>query len=254
MASRLADAEESERRQLARELHDRVGQNLTALSINLNILGGQSPIQGPGKARLDDCLALLSDMTDSIRNVMGQLRPALLDEYGLLAALREYCGRLSRRIGIEVKVQGDGSGTGFRPASETAMFRIAQEALNNVAKHARAQRVTVSVTCDNGIVRMAISDDGEGFTVDGASRSYCSGLPARLGAHDYGREGGGHRGFLPHRIGARQGYARNRGGFAMTITVALADDHRVVREGLRALLSATTTSGWWGKRQTVRRR
>jgi signal transduction histidine kinase len=168
MASRLADVEESERKQLARELHDRVGQNLTALSINLNILGSRSKGRRPKDPRIDDCLSLLRDMTDSIRNVMGQLRPALLDEYGLLAALREYCGRFSRRFGIEVEVQGDGSGTGLPSASETAMFRIAQEALNNIAKHARAGRVRVTVTGDGKAVRMVVSDDGDGFVVDGA--------------------------------------------------------------------------------------
>jgi signal transduction histidine kinase len=166
MASRLADAEESERRQLARELHDRVGQNLTALSINLNILRSQSGGEIAGDGRLDDCLALLNDMTDSIRNVMRQLRPALLDDYGLLAALREYCSRFSRRLGIEAEVQGDSGRTGLSPTSETAMFRIAQEALNNVAKHARAKKVTVVFKSDSGGVRMAIADDGEGFLVE----------------------------------------------------------------------------------------
>jgi PAS domain S-box-containing protein len=166
MASRLADVEESERKQLARELHDRVGQNLTALSINLNILGTEASDRGPRDSRVDDCLSLLNDMTDSIRNVMGQLRPALLDEYGLLAALREYCGRFSRRFGIEVEVLGDSSGGRLSLASEMAVFRIAQEALNNVAKHAHARRVGVTLTRDgNGSVRMVVSDDGDGFVV-----------------------------------------------------------------------------------------
>jgi PAS domain S-box-containing protein len=167
MASRLADVEESERKQLARELHDRVGQNLTALSINLNILGSQSSGHGPKDPRLDDCLSLLNDMTESIRNVMGQLRPALLDEYGLLAALREYCNRFSRRFGIAVEVFGDESGKRLSPASEMAVFRIAQEALNNVVKHAHARRAAVAIIHDDHSVRMVVSDDGEGFVVDG---------------------------------------------------------------------------------------
>lgn len=171
MASRLADVEESERKQLARELHDRVGQNLTALSINLNILGSQTPARQRRDPRIDDCLALLNDMTDSIRNVMGQLRPALLDEYGLLAALREYSAGFSRRFGIDVEVQGGGSGTGLSPAFETAVFRIAQEALNNVAKHAHARRASVTMTHDKGVMRMVVSDDGEGFMVGEKSAS-----------------------------------------------------------------------------------
>ncbi len=171
MSSRLSEAGEKEKRQLSQELHDRVGQNLTALSINLNILGSQHPKKGPESARFDDCLALLNDMTDSIRNVMSQLRPALLDEYGLLAALREHCARFSRRFGIEVEVQGDESGTGLAPHAETAMFRIAQEALNNVAKHAHAGKAAVKVTCDDRMVRMVISDDGDGFAMDAVTTS-----------------------------------------------------------------------------------
>jgi PAS domain S-box-containing protein len=166
MASRLADVGESERKQLARELHDRVGQNLTALSINLNILRGESDAAVPGDSRLDDSLSLLNDMSDTIRNVMGQLRPSLLDEYGLLAALREHCNRFSRRFGIEAEVQGDGVATGLPASSETSMFRIAQEALNNVAKHARAGKVIVTLQGDVSAVRMAIADDGDGFLVE----------------------------------------------------------------------------------------
>jgi PAS domain S-box-containing protein len=166
MASRLADVEETERKQLARELHDRVGQNLTALSINLNILQGQFDPAIPPGSRLDDCLLLLNEMSDTIRNVMGQLRPSLLDEYGLLAALREHCNRFSKRFGIDVEVQGDEGSTGLSAQSETNMFRIAQEALNNIAKHARADKVIVTLKCDVSVVRMAIADNGDGFAVE----------------------------------------------------------------------------------------
>jgi PAS domain S-box-containing protein len=162
MASRLAVAEESERKQLARELHDRVGQNLTALSINLNILRA-SAASSLEYARVDDCLSLLNEMSDTIRNVMGQLRPSLLDEYGLFAALREDCNRFSKRYAIEAEVQGDGRATGLPPQSETSLFRIAQEALNNVVKHAHAQRVVITLKSDTDSVQMAVTDDGEGF-------------------------------------------------------------------------------------------
>jgi signal transduction histidine kinase len=158
-----------------------VGQNLTALSINLNMLRGLprsdsirrlSDRAMPADSRLDDCLSLLNDMSDSIRNVMGQLRPSLLDEYGLLAALREYCSRFFKRFGIEVEVQGDGAATGLSPSSETSMFRIAQEALNNVAKHARARKVIVTLKNDADLVRMVIADDGDGFAVENTVDPY----------------------------------------------------------------------------------
>lgn len=172
MASRLAMVEESERKQLARELHDRVGQNLTALSINLNILRA-SAASGAEHTRVDDCLSLLNEMSDTIRNVMGQLRPSLLDEYGLFAALREDCNQFSKRYAIETEVQGDGAATGLPPQSEMSLFRIAQEALNNVVKHAHARKVVVTLKSDRGSVRMSVSDDGEGFEAEciGASGS-----------------------------------------------------------------------------------
>lgn len=171
LSHRLVEVQEAERRRLARELHDRVGQNLTALSINLDILRTSLSAESLAQhaARLTDSSALLESTVDSIENVMAELRPPMLDDYGLLSALHWYAKEFSGRTGIEVTVVG--GDVAERPSSETeiTLFRIAQEALNNVAKHARAKHVKIGLDHSNGHCAMTVTDDGIGF--ESAQRS-----------------------------------------------------------------------------------
>jgi signal transduction histidine kinase len=165
VSRRLVDAQESERRQFSRELHDRVGQNLTALSINLDILKTQVSEKG-GDAlltRLDDASTLLESTAGAIENVMSELRPPMLDDYGLLPALQWYANDFSDRTGIEVKVHGDEHMERLPQASEIGLFRIAQEALNNVAKHAHAEHVDISLEHSGDEFTMSVADDGRGL-------------------------------------------------------------------------------------------
>ncbi len=162
---RLAEAENMERQRIARELHDLVGQNLTALGINLNILRTKVPpeVSEVASRRINDSLALIGETTDSIRVVMAQLRPPVLDDYGLLAALRWHGTQFSSRTGIDVDVEGEDMGLRLTALTESALFRITQEALNNVAKHAGATKVTISLSkIDKGII-LNIADNGVGF-------------------------------------------------------------------------------------------
>lgn len=172
LSRRLVEVQEAERRQLSRELHDRVGQNLTALSINLDIL--RTTLAGDGfteqRARLNDSSTLLESTADSIENVMSELRPPMLDDYGLLPALHWYAKDFSRRTGIEVEVAGDDTAERLTPELEIALFRIVQEALTNVAKHARATHVEVALDHAEGHCELTVTDDGIG--VDPAERSY----------------------------------------------------------------------------------
>ena len=165
LSRRLVELQESERRRLSRELHDRVGQNLTALKINLDILQTAlaSHRNDEVRARVDDSAALLESTMDTIENVMSELRPPMLDDHGLAAALDWHARNFSRRTGIAVAVRA--SETAGRPALqvEIALFRIAQEALNNVAKHARAQHVEIALDHANGECVMSVEDDGIGF-------------------------------------------------------------------------------------------
>ena len=165
LSRQLVELQESERRQLSRELHDRVGQNLTALKINLDILQPALASQGNAEvlARVADSAALLESTMDTIENVMSELRPPMLDDHGLAAALDWHARNFSRRTGIAVAVRANEPAV--RPALqvEIALFRIAQEALNNVAKHARARRVEIALDHANGECVMSVQDDGIGF-------------------------------------------------------------------------------------------
>ena len=165
LSRRLVELQESERKGLARELHDRVGQSLTALKINIDILQPALASQGNAEvlARIADSAALLESTMDTIENVMSELRPPMLDDHGLAAALDWHTRNFSARTGIAVAVRG--SEPALRPALqvEIALFRIAQEALNNVAKHARARHVEIVLDQSNGECVMSVEDDGIGF-------------------------------------------------------------------------------------------
>jgi PAS domain S-box-containing protein len=162
---RLVEVQESERRALATELHDRVGQNLTALGINLSIIAGGLPARAKPElaARLEDCNSLVEGTVDAMRDVMAELRPHALDDYGLPAALRSLATGFSRRTGIQVAFEKEGRGADLPKPVDLAMFRIAQEALNNVAKHANAQHVEIAIRRKNGSALLTVSDDGVGF-------------------------------------------------------------------------------------------
>jgi PAS domain S-box-containing protein len=162
---RLAEAEQAERRRLARELHDQVGQNLTALGINLNILKTQIPadVMDEVSSILDETLALVEETTERIRDVMAELRPPMLDDYGLVATLRWYADQFGSRVGLPVQVGGHEPLIRLAPTTENALFRIATEALTNVAKHAQASQVMLNIDMEDRKLHMVVADDGIGF-------------------------------------------------------------------------------------------
>jgi signal transduction histidine kinase len=165
VSRRLVEVQETERRVLANDLHDLVGQKLTALNINLNIAKNESAASmaaGIG-ARLNESLKLVEETIESIRNVMAELRPAVLDDYGLTAVLRWYAEQFVKRTGVVTTVIEQGPARRLAPAVEEALFRIAQEALTNVAKYARAGKVTVTLRTTPDESRLTIADDGCGF-------------------------------------------------------------------------------------------
>jgi PAS domain S-box-containing protein len=163
---RLLDVQEEERRALARELHDRVGQSLTALNLNLSILQGQLPahILDVVGSRLADSIGLLDETIPAVRDVMSNLRPTVLDEYGLEAALRMHLSEFTSRHNIHVHFSNS-------PASlqrvdttiELTLLRIAQEALFNIAKHAHASDVQLSILQVDSTICFTVEDNGVGF-------------------------------------------------------------------------------------------
>lgn len=143
-------------------------QNLTALGINLNIIKSQIPadILDLMQSRMDDSLRLVEQTTERIRDVMSDLRPPVIDDYGLVAALRWYGQRFSWRTEIDVTVIGDEPVPRFPKRVEIALFRIAQEALTNAAKHSQATEVIVSLEIKENKLCLTISDNGTGFDIE----------------------------------------------------------------------------------------
>lgn len=165
LTRRLSEVEETERRNINRELHDRVGPSLVALKLNFHLARSRLPpeLQKTIGAQIDDAQKVLETTVAQLRNVMADLRPPALDDYGLLAALRTYAEPYSARLGIPVNVLGIDISSRLSLTAETTLFRIAQEALNNIAKHAQAKRVEITVQATASHVILLVSDDGTGF-------------------------------------------------------------------------------------------
>lgn len=162
---RVVDAQEAERRQLASELHDRVGPNLTALGINLQLVEESLP---PEHRRLvagllRDSVRLVAETVAVTRDVMGELRPQSLDDYGLVVTLRSLAAAFTKRSGVPVAIRGADGPRRMARGTDLALFRIAQEALNNIAKHAQATHVDIRYTESEGATRLEIADDGRGL-------------------------------------------------------------------------------------------
>ena len=175
LATRLTEIEEAERKRLARELHDQVGPNLTALSINLRYLKECEALceNAAQHRRLDDTVRLLHEIATCIRDVMGELRPPMLDDFGLKATLEWFGKQFSERTGLQLKITGEAPAPRLPSAIETALFRIAQEALTNIAKHAGATNVEIVLQTSASRVRLEIIDDGCGFAMNLHAQDKC---------------------------------------------------------------------------------
>jgi len=165
LSARLVETEEAERRRLARELHDKLGQQLTALGLNLNILEQSLPPEQSlaQHKRIADMLLLMEEMTEQVRDIMADLRPPVLDDYGLTAALRWYSAIFGKRSGIPCLLKGLEIPRLPAPV-EMALFRVVQEALNNVAKHSQASRVEIRNALKGNRLSLVVHDNGKGFS------------------------------------------------------------------------------------------
>ncbi len=175
LSQRLAEVREDERRRLAQELHDRVGQNLTALDLNLNIIRNALP---PGTfpqvgERLADCLGLVEHTVEIVSDVMAELRSVSVDDHALMAALRREGKQFSLRTGMPIRVTGEEPAPRLPSTVRNTLFRIAQEGLTNVAKYARGSQVDLTLDSSVEHVRMILADDGCGFEPSVISR--CTG-------------------------------------------------------------------------------
>jgi signal transduction histidine kinase len=166
LSQQMVDMQEKQIKNLARELHDSIGQNLTAINLNLSLTQQLLPKNSSDevRARLIDASSLVEEVVTRMRNVIADFLPPMLESYGLSPALSWYCEQFTRRTNIRVQVKNQqGDTRRLAPEAEVGLFRIAQEALNNTAKHAHASHVDIELKNEDEVLLMIISDDGLGF-------------------------------------------------------------------------------------------
>ena len=178
LAGRLMTAQEEERRRIARDLHDDVNQELAAQSIALSTLGDRLP--GGTAASVRQEVARLQartvELARVIRDLSHSLHPGVLEHAGLVAALRSYCGAWQRENGLPVAFRADGDLGTVPSAVALCLYRVTQEGLGNVARHAKARRARVTVSHEGNAVVLVIGDDGRGFDPAEARRREGLGL------------------------------------------------------------------------------
>ncbi len=163
----LLHVREEDRRHFARELHDELGQSLTALRIDFNALAADLGVPGDKAAtRLAGIDAMLNDTVDSVRRICEDLRPGMLDDLGLEAALASYARRFSRQYGIACDLSLSREDFGLDEPMSTAIFRIVQESLTNIARHAEARHAMVALEERGDRLLLTIADDGRGLPAE----------------------------------------------------------------------------------------
>jgi len=231
LSRRLLQAHESERRAISRDLHDEVGQVIAALKLSLEASGNRSEPVG----------AALASLMQQVRNMAQRFRPPMLDDFGLAPTIGWHVGQFSEQTGIRVDFRHFGSCGRFQPDLEIALYRLIQEALTNVARHARVPRASVVLRAGQGWIGVRVRDHGGGFD------------PERIASGSTGISGMKER-LRPFR-GQLIVQSRRGRGTSVTatvpfnpearimnepITVVVADDHRILREALKSLLESAS--------------
>jgi signal transduction histidine kinase len=162
LSARLLRAQENERRTLARELHDEVGQSLSAILMEAD---NADCAEGPGEIRehLDAIKRLAEKTVNEVRDLALLLRPSMLDDFGLVPALKWHAREMSKRTGLNVVVDADDDADDLPDDHKTCIYRLVQEAVNNATRHANARTVEVVVKHEGARVRFTVRDDGGGF-------------------------------------------------------------------------------------------
>ena len=163
LSKRLVDTEERERRAISRELHDEVGQSLSALLLDVENLAELSTADGVFRRGLQKIKALAENCVNEVRNMALLLRPSMLDDLGLVPALEWQAREVSKRTGMLVDTVEENVSDNLPEEHKTCVYRIVQEALNNSSKHAYAKNARVTVRQERNHLRVSIEDDGKGF-------------------------------------------------------------------------------------------
>ena len=180
LTQRVIDTQEEERTRLARELHDGISQTLLGVRYAMDLAGRKVRTNADEAAlTIERGVEALNGAIKEIRLLSHDLRPRVLDDLGLTAALEALCHHFAERTGIETKIDASGFTGMLKAEASTALYRVAQEAFNNVERHAGASKLSVKLWSDGGRARMTISDNGTGFDGAGAGASGSSGLGLR---------------------------------------------------------------------------
>jgi signal transduction histidine kinase len=167
LSARLVDAQEQERRNLARELHDEVGQALTAIKMDLGVALRVPVVDARARAALEEARGIAEITLQGVRDLSQLLHPSVLDDFGLPETVSAYIRAFSQRSGVRVTLSDDGVRRRLPSDIETCLYRIVQEALTNVARHSGATRAKVTLVWGDDVVRVIIEDDGRGLPHDG---------------------------------------------------------------------------------------
>ena len=163
LSKRLVDTEERERRALSRELHDEIGQSLSALLVDVENLASMSGGDGAFRKGLQKIKELAENSVNEVRDMALLLRPSMLDDLGLVPALEWQAREVSKRTGMIVDITDENVPDNLPEDHKTCVYRVVQEALNNCSKHAYAKRVQVSIRQEANALKVSIEDDGHGF-------------------------------------------------------------------------------------------
>ncbi|MBY0575105.1 MAG: PAS domain S-box protein [Gallionellaceae bacterium] len=194
LASHLQSVREEERTRLARELHDELGQMLTGVKLDAKWLAAHLPDQQPDMSdKIADMSKLIDETLDAMRRVAADLRPVMLDDLGLAAAIEWLTEEFTKRTGIAIRLEMDvepdslDDGCDLDADVATAVFRIMQECLTNIARHAEAEHVLISLGCDDNKLMLLVTDDGKGMPAADGSRCNSYGITGmRERAHSLG--------------------------------------------------------------------
>ena len=168
LSTRLMSVHEEERHRLSRDLHEDIGQSLAAVSTYLQAIEQQlPPALGELRARAADARRLAAKTVAQLRQLSQLLRPSVLDDYGLMPSLQTCLKEFQERHGVAATLSSEGVPERLPPPIETAIYRVVQEALTNVARHARARHVRVALATERGELRVRVDDDGVGLPPDG---------------------------------------------------------------------------------------
>jgi signal transduction histidine kinase len=175
LSGHLLRVQEEERKRISRELHDETGQALMVIRLYLGMMETSATPQSV-KGKIRETVAVVDRTIEGIRRIIGKLSPLVLQELGLVAALRKEAKDLARNTGVKARVMISDEVGRLAPGTEQAIYRVVQEALHNVAKHAQARNVTVQMSREGQTVQVVVEDDGIGIQARSNSRGHSFGL------------------------------------------------------------------------------